>query len=32
MIKELESKSFAGKYLPPFHKIFVQEIPIQKCF
>ena len=25
-------KICAGKYLPPLHKIFVQEIPIQKCF
>ena len=25
-------RKFAGKYLPPFHEIFVQEIPIQKCF
>ena len=29
---ELEFKIFAGKYLPPFHEIFVQEIPIQKMF
>ena len=27
-----EFKIFAGKYLPPLHEIFVQEIPIQKCF
>ena len=32
MIKKLEFKIFAEKYLPPFHEIFVQEIPIQKCF
>ena len=32
MIKKLEFKFFAEKYLPPFHEIFVQEIPIQKCF
>ena len=32
MIKYLEFKIFVGKYLPPFHEIFVQEIPLQKCF
>ena len=32
MIKLLEFKIFAGKFLPPFHEIFAQEIPIQKCF
>ena len=32
MIKYLEFKIFAGKYLPPFYEVFVQEIPIQKCF
>ena len=26
------SLMFAGKYLPPFHEIFVQKIPIQKYF
>ena len=30
--EQLEFKIFAGKYLPPYHEIFVQEIPIQKCF
>ena len=25
-------KLCTGKYLPPLHKIFVQRIPIQKCF
>ena len=30
MIILLEFKIFAGKYLPSFHEIFVQEIP--KCF
>ena len=30
--KLLEFKSFAGKYLPPFHEIFVQEIPFQNVF
>ena len=25
-------KFFAGKYLPPLHEIFVQEIPIQNFF
>ena len=25
-------KIFAGKYLSPLHEIFVQEIPVQKCF
>ena len=23
---------FAGKYLPPLNEIFVQEIPIERCF
>ena len=32
MIKYEEFENFAGKYLPPFHEIFVQKIPIQKCF
>ena len=27
-----EFKHIAGKYLPPFHEIFVKEIPIQKLF
>ena len=32
MIKKLEFKIFAGKYLPPFQEIFVQEIPIKNVF
>ena len=32
MIKYYASKVFAGKYLPPFHEIFVQEIRIHYMF
>ena len=31
IIKYQEFKFFAGKYLSPFHEIFVHEISIQKC-
>ena len=30
--KEYNFFFFAGKVLAPFHEIFVQKIPIQKCF
>ena len=26
---EYKESNFSGKYFPPFHKIFVQKIPIQ---
>ena len=29
---EFKKKKKSGKYLPPFHEIFVQEIPIQNGF
>ena len=31
-MKYQEFKIFAGQYLHPVHEIFVQKIPIQKCF